>query len=102
MFDLSGKKALVTGASGGIGRAIACALHGQGAEVGLAGRRRDALGSTSPANSEIVAMCWWPTSAEPEAAPAAGIVAAADEAMGQVDILINNAGITQATRWRCV
>jgi 3-oxoacyl-[acyl-carrier protein] reductase len=91
MLDLSGQVALVTGASGGIGGAVARALHGRGAHVVLAGRRRDALdalaaalgGRTTVAVAEI---------AEPAAAEQ--LVAAA-EAVGSLDILINNAGITR-------
>ena len=92
MFDLTGKAALVTGASGGIGGAIARTLHAQGATVVLSGTRTEAhaalaaeLGArahAAPANL-----------AEPEAARA--LVAAADEAAGQIDILINNAGLTR-------
>jgi len=91
MFDLSGRTALVTGASGGIGDAIARQLHGQGATVVLAGRRRDALaalaaalgGRTSVAIAEL---------AEPQAADQLIAAAGAD---GGVDVLINNAGLTR-------
>ncbi len=94
MFDLNGKLALVTGASGGIGRAIACALHGQGAEVGLSGRRRDALNEVA---AELGERCHVLVSDLAEPTGAADLVSAADEAMGQVDILINNAGMTKDT-----
>jgi 3-oxoacyl-[acyl-carrier protein] reductase len=94
MFDLTGRKALVTGASGGIGGAIAQALHAQGAEVALAGRRKEALDTLAGALGErthvLVADL-----GTPEAD--AGLAKAAEEAMGQVDILVNNAGITADT-----
>jgi 3-oxoacyl-[acyl-carrier protein] reductase len=92
MFDLSGRTALVTGASGGIGGAIARALHGQGATVALSGTRtgplealRDDLGSGAH-----VLPCDLSDTAAVEALPKA-----AAEAMGGVDILVNNAGITR-------
>jgi 3-oxoacyl-[acyl-carrier protein] reductase len=92
MFDLSGKTALVTGASGGIGGAIARALHGQGASVMLAGTRRDALDGLAGSLGERV---WVETAqlADPQAPEA--LVKAAEAAMGRVDILVNNAGITR-------
>ena len=58
MFDLSGRSALVTGASGGIGEAIAEQLHAQGATVVLAGRRRDALTALAEALGERVRVKW--------------------------------------------
>jgi len=94
MFDLSGKTALVTGASGGIGSAVARALHGQGAEIGLAGRRKDALQEVA---GELGARCHVLVADLGDADGPAALAAAADEAMGQVDILINNAGITKDT-----
>jgi 3-oxoacyl-[acyl-carrier protein] reductase len=93
MFDLSGKRALVTGASGGIGRAIAKALHAQGAAVVLSGTRRDALDALAGelAANVHVAPC---NLADAEAVEA--LVPAAEEALGGgLDILVNNAGITR-------
>jgi 3-oxoacyl-[acyl-carrier protein] reductase len=93
MFDLSGKTALVTGASGGIGGAIAKALHGQGAAVVLSGTRAEALEALK---SELgsrahIATCNLSDPASVEALPKA-----AEAALGaSVDILVNNAGITR-------
>ena len=93
MFDLSGKTALVTGASGGIGGAIAKALHGQGAAVVLSGTRAEALEALK---SELgsrahIATCNLSDPASVEALPKA-----AEAALGApVDILVNNAGITR-------
>ena len=91
MFDLSGRTALVTGASGGIGGAIARQLHAQGAAVVLAGRRRDALAALAEALGEKVRI-EVAELAEPEAAQR--LIEAADAA-GGVDVLINNAGLTR-------
>ncbi|MFZ1427437.1 MAG: 3-oxoacyl-[acyl-carrier-protein] reductase [Geminicoccaceae bacterium] len=88
MFDLSGRKALVTGASGGIGGAIARALHAQGCHVVLAGRRREALEELASALQE---RCEIQTGDIADATAADALVAAADP----VDILVNNAGITR-------
>ena len=91
MFDLSGRTALVTGASGGIGDAIARQLHAQGATVVLAGRRRDALAALAEALGERTRI-----ELADLAAPAAAeqLIAAAD-AGGGVDVLVNNAGLTR-------
>ena len=89
MFDLSGKKALVTGASGGIGGAIASALHAQGAEVVLTGRRRDALEALAATLGERAHVI---VSDLSTAEGAEALVKEAEAAMGQVDILVNNAG----------
>ena len=92
MFDLSGQAALVTGASGGIGGAIAKALHRQGAEVMLAGTRAAALEALAAALGAR-AHVGLADLAEP-AAPER-LAKEAEAAMGRVDILVNNAGITR-------
>jgi 3-oxoacyl-[acyl-carrier protein] reductase len=92
MFDLTGKTALVTGASGGIGAAIARALHAQGAVVALSGTRREALDSLAAELDVRVHMLPADLS-DPTAAPA--LIAAAEAAMGSVEILVNNAGLTK-------
>ncbi|MCA1749621.1 MAG: 3-oxoacyl-ACP reductase FabG [Parasphingopyxis sp.] len=92
MFDLSGKTALVTGASGGIGSAIARALAAQGAKVGLSGTREDALKSVAVEIGGDAAILPCDLS---DAEAVDGLVPAALEALGQLDILVNNAGITR-------
>jgi len=92
MFDLSGKAALVTGASGGIGRAIAQCLHAAGATVALTGTRKDALDALAGELGDRTHVVPADLS-DPDAA--AGLVKASEEAMGQVDILVNNAGLTR-------
>ena len=92
MFDLTGKCALVTGASGGIGNAIAKALHAQGATVALSGTRVEPLEAlaaelgerahVTPANLSDMESC-------------TQLIKDAEAAMGQVDILVNNAGLTR-------
>ena len=91
MFDLSGKTALVTGASGGIGAAIAKALHGQGAAIGISGTRVDALETLAGEIGDRVHLLPCDLS-DPTAVEA--LPKQAEEALGQVDILVNNAGIT--------
>ena len=92
MFDLSGRHALVTGASGGIGAAIARALHAQGAVVALSGTRRDALDALA---SELGERAHVTTADLADAEALAALPAAAEAAMGGLDILVNNAGLTR-------
>jgi 3-oxoacyl-[acyl-carrier protein] reductase len=92
MFDLSGRKTLVTGASGGIGGAIARALHARGAEVALSGTRRDALETLAAALGGRVHVV--PANLADKAAVEA-LVPAAEAALGGLDILVNNAGLTR-------
>ena len=92
MFDLSGKSALVTGASGGIGGGIARALHAAGAAVALSGTRRDALDSLAGELGSRVAVL--PCSLS-DADAVVALPAQVEEALGQLDILVNNAGLTR-------
>ena len=93
MFDLSGKTALVTGASGGIGGAIAKTLHGQGAKVVLSGTRAEALDvlRAELGSNAFIAAANLSDTASVEALPKA----AEDAAGAGIDILVNNAGITK-------
>ncbi len=92
MFDLSGKTVLVTGASGGIGGAIATAFHGAGASVALSGTRRGALEELAQTLGENVHIvpCDLGDGEAVNALPGR-----AHEAMGGLDILVNNAGLTR-------
>ena len=92
MFDLTGKNALVTGASGGIGAEIARLLHGAGATVGLSGTRVDPLEALAGelGDRAHVLPCNLGDMAAVDALPKQ-----AAEAMGSVDVLVNNAGITR-------
>lgn len=92
MFDLTGKTALVTGATGGIGGAIATALHAQGATVAISGTKADKLEALAAALGDRVHAlpCNLADRAEVET-----LVPAAEAALGQLDILINNAGLTR-------
>ncbi len=94
MFDLTGKRALVTGASGGIGGAIARALVAQGADVALSGTRLDALAALKAelGDRAHATPCDLATADGPTI-----LVQDAIAAMGGVDILINNAGLTRDT-----
>ncbi|MCQ0970817.1 3-oxoacyl-ACP reductase FabG [Paracoccus sp. TK19116] len=92
MFDLTGKRALVTGASGGIGGAVAEALHAAGATVALSGTREgplQELASKLGDRAHVVTA----NLGDPDAVE--GLPKAASDAMGGVDILVNNAGITR-------
>jgi 3-oxoacyl-[acyl-carrier protein] reductase len=91
MFDLSGKTALVTGATGGIGGAVARALHKQGARLAVSGTRRDALDALA---AELGGVAVLPCNlADKDAVEA--LVPDAEKALGQLDILVANAGITK-------
>ncbi|MEQ9662620.1 MAG: 3-oxoacyl-ACP reductase FabG [Parasphingopyxis sp.] len=92
MFDLSGKTALVTGASGGIGSAIAKGLAAQGARVALSGTREDALKTVADeiGGDPVILPCNLSDSNAVDA-----LVPSAVEALGQLDILVNNAGVTR-------
>lgn len=92
MFDLTGKKALVTGASGGIGEAIARTLHAQGAIVGLHGTRVEKLDALAGELGDRVKV--FPANMSDRAAVKA-LGAKAEEELEGVDILVNNAGITK-------
>jgi 3-oxoacyl-[acyl-carrier protein] reductase len=92
MFSLDGKAALVTGASGGIGAAIARALHAQGAAVALSGTRAQALQALAAELGDRAFVC--PADLRDPAAPDA-LVAAAEQAAGPLAILVNNAGFTR-------
>jgi 3-oxoacyl-[acyl-carrier protein] reductase len=92
MFDLTGRRALVTGASGGIGAAIARALHAQGASVAISGTRESALQELAAELGERVAVTPCDLS-DPEAVEA--LVPQVNEALGGLDILVNNAGLTR-------
>jgi len=93
MFDLSGKTALVTGASGGIGGAIAKALHTQGAHVVLSGTRQDALTALAGDLGERTSTVACNLS---DAAAVDGLVSASEAAAGKdLDILVSNAGVTR-------
>ena len=92
MFDLDGKNALVTGASGGIGRAIAETLHSSGARVTISGTRMEPLEELANGLGKRVHIlnCDLSNGAEVE-----NLSKSAQEKMGSIDILVNNAGITR-------
>jgi 3-oxoacyl-[acyl-carrier protein] reductase len=92
MFDLSGKTALVTGASGGLGSAIATALHGQGASVVLSGTRVEALEAVA---AELGERAFVVPANLGDAESLDALAKQAEAATGQLDILVNNAGLTR-------
>ncbi|WP_375207899.1 3-oxoacyl-[acyl-carrier-protein] reductase [Hyphococcus sp.] len=94
MFDLTGKRALVTGATGGIGEAVARALHAQGASVAISGTRAEKLEALAGDLKERVhvAPC---NLSDLEAVDA--LPKTASEAMGGLDIVVSNAGVTRDT-----
>jgi 3-oxoacyl-[acyl-carrier protein] reductase len=92
MFDLTGKTALVTGATGGIGGGIARALHRQGATVALSGTRREVLDQLA---AELGARTHVVPGNLADKDEVEALVPRAEEAMGQLDILVANAGITK-------
>jgi 3-oxoacyl-[acyl-carrier protein] reductase len=92
MFNLEGRKALVTGATGGIGGAIARALHAQGATVTLSGTRQAALDELAAALGERVHVVQCDLA---DAQSVESLLPAAENAMGGLDILVNNAGVTR-------
>lgn len=92
MFNLSGKTALVTGATGGIGGAIAKALHAQGASVGISGRNEGKLAELAKELGDRVHVLPADLSNKEGVE---GLVKSAEEKMGQIDILVNNAGLTR-------
>jgi 3-oxoacyl-[acyl-carrier protein] reductase len=94
MFGMDGKAALVTGASGGIGAAIARALHAQGASVVLSGTRREALDALAAELGERVFVC--PADLRDAAEPDS-LIEAAEQAAGPLWAVINNAGMTRDT-----
>lgn len=92
MFSLEGKNALITGASGGIGQAIARTLHAAGANVVLSGTRAEVL---TQAVQELGSRAWSMTCDLSDPASVEALIPGAEAAMGPVDILVNNAGITR-------
>jgi 3-oxoacyl-[acyl-carrier protein] reductase len=92
LFDLTGRTALVTGASGGLGGAIARALHAQGATVALSGTRREALEALA---AELKDRAHAAPCDLTDAAAADALVPAVEAALGSLDILVNNAGVTR-------
>jgi 3-oxoacyl-[acyl-carrier protein] reductase len=92
MFDLSGKTALVTGASGGLGSSIARALHAQGAKVVLSGTRADALEALA---GELGERAFVAAANLSDSAAVDGLIGQAEAAAGDLDILVSNAGLTR-------
>jgi 3-oxoacyl-[acyl-carrier protein] reductase len=92
MFDLTGMTALVTGASGGIGSAVAKALAGQSARIALSGTRQDSLQAVA---DDIGGNCVILPCNLSDTGAVDALVPSAVEALGQLDILVNNAGVTR-------
>jgi 3-oxoacyl-[acyl-carrier protein] reductase len=92
MFDLTGRNALVTGATGGIGGAIARKLHAQGATVAISGRQVDKLEALAAELKERVFVVPCDLANKEQVA---GLIDAATKVLGRVDILVNNAGLTK-------
>src|SRR5215475_404294 len=92
MFNLTGKTALVTGATGGIGGSIAKALHAQGATVAISGTRKDALDQLAASLGDRVHVL--PANLA-DGADVEKLVPAAEEKMEKLDILVANAGVTK-------
>lgn len=92
MFNLTGKNALVTGASGGIGGAVAKALHAAGATVAISGTRKEALDTLA---AELGSRVHVLTANLSDAESVEALVPAAEAAMGELHILVNNAGVTR-------
>jgi 3-oxoacyl-[acyl-carrier protein] reductase len=92
MLDLHGKKALVTGASGGLGGAIARALHRQGASLALSGTRQDALDALK---AELGERCETLTADLANPAEVESLVSRSEALIGDLDILVANAGVTK-------
>ena len=92
MFDLTGKTALVTGATGGIGGAVAKALHARGATLAISGTRREKLEAFA---AELGGRCYVLPTNLASSEEVEALVPSAEKAMGGLDILVNNAGITR-------
>ena len=92
MFRLDGKKALITGASGGIGGAIARALHAQGAHVILSGTRKEALDAVAQELGDRTSVITCDLS---DATSTTELIAKIESDLGGLDILVNNAGLTR-------
>ncbi|MDE2018301.1 MAG: SDR family NAD(P)-dependent oxidoreductase, partial [Hyphomicrobiales bacterium] len=92
MFDLTGQTALVTGASGGLGGAIARALKERGAKVALSGTRREALDAL---DAELGGGCPVLPCDLSDPAAVERLVPEAEAALGKLDVLVNNAGLTR-------
>src|ERR1700722_15269470 len=92
MFDLKGKKALVTGATGGLGAEIARALHKQGAHIAISGTRKEKLTALAQELGDRVYAVPCDLS---HVESTQRLIPEAESGLGGLDILINNAGLTQ-------